>query len=41
MFDGSRARRRIFEPGWLLSDRPPLQIGYVLTQRVFGWDDTG
>ncbi len=29
----------IFEPGWLLSDRPPLQIGYVLTQRVFGWDE--
>jgi hypothetical protein len=27
--------------GWLLSDRPPLQIGYVLTQRVFGWDTTG
>ncbi len=27
--------------GWLLSDRPPLQIGYVLTQRIFGWDATG
>jgi hypothetical protein len=27
--------------GWLLSDRPPLQIGYVLTQRIFGWDGTG
>jgi hypothetical protein len=27
--------------GWLLSDRPPLQIGYVLTQRIFGWDDAG
>jgi hypothetical protein len=29
-------------PGeWLSSDRPPLQIGYVLTQRSFGWDTTG
>lgn len=29
-------------PGeWLSSDRPPLQIGYVLTQRGFGWDTTG
>ena len=23
---------------WLASDRPPLQIGYVLAQRPFGWD---
>jgi len=23
---------------WLSSDRPPLQIGYVLSQRPFGWD---
>jgi hypothetical protein len=23
---------------WLSSDRPPLQIGYVLAQRPFGWD---
>jgi len=29
-------------PGeWLASDRPPLQIGYVLTQRPFAWDTTG
>jgi hypothetical protein len=29
-------------PGeWLSSDRPPLQVGYVLSQRIFGWDDTG
>jgi hypothetical protein len=27
--------------GWLSSDRPPLQIGYVLSQRTFGWDSTG
>ncbi|HVO54224.1 MAG TPA: hypothetical protein VMT37_07415 [Solirubrobacterales bacterium] len=23
---------------WLSSDRPPLQIGYTLAQRPFGWD---
>jgi hypothetical protein len=28
-------------PGeWLSSDRPPLQVGYVLLERVFGMDDT-
>jgi hypothetical protein len=26
---------------WLSSDRPPLQIGYVLAQRPFGWDASG
>jgi hypothetical protein len=27
-------------PGeWLASDRPPLQIGYVLFERTFGWDE--
>jgi hypothetical protein len=26
---------------WLSSDRPPLQVGYVLAQRPFGWDDFG
>lgn len=26
---------------WLSSDRPPLQIGYVLVQRPFGWDEEG
>jgi hypothetical protein len=26
-------------PGeWHMSDRPPLQIGYVLSQRIFAWD---
>jgi len=25
---------------WLASDRPPLQIGYVLQVRPFGWDHT-
>ncbi len=28
----------LFEPGWQFSDRPPLQVGYVLAQRPFGWD---
>lgn len=23
---------------WLSSDRPPLQVGYVLAERPFGWD---
>jgi hypothetical protein len=26
---------------WLSSDRPPLQVGYALSQRRFGWDSTG
>jgi hypothetical protein len=39
MFKGAHGSPPIFEPGWMLSDRPPLQIGYVLTQRVFGWDE--
>jgi hypothetical protein len=26
---------------FLSSDRPPLQIGYALAQRPFGWDKTG
>jgi hypothetical protein len=26
---------------WLSSDRPPLQIGYVLAERPFGWDGPG
>jgi hypothetical protein len=39
IFKGGPGSPPIWEPGWLLSDRPPLQIGYVLTQRVFGWDE--
>lgn len=31
----------VFPGDWLSSDRPPLQIGYVLSQRGFGWDTTG
>jgi hypothetical protein len=27
-------------PGeWLASDRPPLQVGYAVLERSFGWDD--
>jgi hypothetical protein len=26
---------------WLSSDRPPLQVGYALAQRPFGWDASG
>jgi hypothetical protein len=36
--------RPVFAPkfgDWLSSDRPPLQIGYVLAQRPFGWDSNG
>jgi hypothetical protein len=31
----------VFPGEWLSSDRPPLQIGYVLVQRPFGWDASG
>lgn len=31
----------IFPGEWLSSDRPPLQIGYALVERPFGWDTTG
>jgi hypothetical protein len=30
----------VFGGEWLSSDRPPLQVGYVLGQRPFGWDST-
>ena len=28
----------IFPPDWLFSDRGPLQVGYMLSERSFGWD---
>lgn len=31
----------VFPGEWLFSDRPPLQVGYVLSQRPFGWDASG
>jgi hypothetical protein len=30
----------VFPGEWLASDRPPLQVGYVMAQRPFGWDGT-
>ncbi len=38
LYAGSPGSPPLFPPDWLLSDRPPLQAAYVLTQRVFGWD---
>lgn len=38
VFSGSLGSPPIFEPGWHFSDRPPLQVGYILAQRIFGWD---
>jgi hypothetical protein len=40
MFAGHPGTAPIFEPHWLFSDRPPLQVGYILSQRLFGWDLT-
>jgi hypothetical protein len=37
-YAGHPGHAPIFPPDWLSSDRPPLQIGYVLSQRVFSWD---
>lgn len=31
----------VFPGEWLASDRPPLQVGYVLTQRPFHWTSDG
>lgn len=31
----------IFPGEWLSSDRPPLQVGYALLERTFGWDKSG
>jgi hypothetical protein len=31
----------VFPGEWLSSDRPPLQVGYVLAQRPVAWDATG
>ncbi len=38
--NGHRTPIPEFPGEWLSSDRPPLQIGYVLSQRTFGWDTT-
>jgi len=31
----------VFPGEWHFSDRPPLQAGYALSQRAFGWDAKG
>jgi hypothetical protein len=31
----------VFPGDWLFSDRPPLQVGYLLSERSAGWDGTG
>lgn len=31
----------VFPGEWLSSDRPPLQVGYMLVERPFGWDKSG
>ena len=31
----------VFPGEWLSSDRPPLQVGYALFERTFGWDKSG
>jgi hypothetical protein len=38
---GHRGTPPVFPGEWLSSDRPPLQVGYVLMQRPFGWDSSG
>jgi len=36
----SHSGQPVYPPDWLASDRPPMQVGYVLSQRVFGDDTT-
>jgi len=38
---GHQGTTPLFPGEWLSSDRPPLQIGYVLSQRGYGWDTNG
>jgi hypothetical protein len=38
--NGHNGTPPLFGGEWLSSDRPPLQIGYVLSQRTFAWDTT-
>jgi hypothetical protein len=39
--NGHRGTPPVFPGDWLASDRPPLQVGYQLAERGFGWDATG
>jgi len=38
---GHRGTPPVFPGEWLSSDRPPLQTGYLLSQRGYGWDTHG
>jgi hypothetical protein len=38
---GHRGTPLVFPGEWLASDRPPLQVGYAMVQRPFGWDTSG
>jgi hypothetical protein len=38
---GHQGSPPLFPGEWHFSDRPPLQTGYVLSQRAFGWDASG
>lgn len=40
-FHGHQGTPPLYPGDWLASDRPPLQVGYVLSQRTFGWDGSG
>jgi hypothetical protein len=40
-FHGHDGMPPLYPGDWLASDRPPLQVGYVLSQRTFGWDGSG
>jgi hypothetical protein len=39
--NGHNGTPPVYPGEWTSSDRPPLQVGYVLSQRIFGWDATG
>jgi len=39
--NGSSGVPPLFPGEWHFSDRPPLQSGYVLSQRALGWDSYG
>jgi hypothetical protein len=38
---GHQGTPPVFPGEWLSSDRPPLQVGYALLERTFGWDQNG
>jgi hypothetical protein len=37
-FHGHNGTPPIYQPEWHFSDRPPLQVGYMLAQRPFFWN---